>query len=145
MAVNWPGAVNVIRDCSGRGGGCLTPAGCEVDRSGNVDEEASGISVPSTDTILNMLLQVVPSRKTFAAHLADGQSSLRVKQSVKLEEWLLRLRMLSGYMLSIGLRGAKDLIAAGKDLLRGSIELRSYLSGDVAQVSMYNSRLSEDF
>ena len=101
--------------------------------------------MPSTDTILNMLLQVVPSRKTFAAHLADGQSSLRVKQSVELEEWLLRLRMLSGYMLSIGLRGAKDLIAAGKDLLRGSIELRSYLSGDVAQVSMYNSRLSEDF
>ena len=41
MAVNWPGAVNVIRDCSGRGGGCLTPAGCEVDRSGKVDGEAS--------------------------------------------------------------------------------------------------------
>ena len=40
--------------------------------------------------------------QTFAADLADGQSSLRVKQSVKLEEWLLRLRMLSGYMLSIG-------------------------------------------
>ena len=87
------------------------------------------------------MLQVVPSCKTFAAHLADGQSSLRVK----LEEWLLRLRMLSGYMLAIGLRGAKDLIAAGKDLLRGSIELRSYMSGDVAQVSVYNSRLSEDF
>ena len=101
--------------------------------------------MPSTDTILNMLLQVVPSRKTFAAHLADGQSSLRVKQSVKLEEWLLRLRMLSGYMLAIGLRGAKDLIAAGKDLLRGSIELRSYMSRDVVQVRMYNSRLSEDF
>ena len=90
-----------------------------------------------------MLLQVVPSRKTFAAHLADGQSSLRVKQSVKLEEWLLRLRMLSGYMLSIGLRGAKDLIAAGKDLLRGSIELRSYLSGDAACITVASARTSD--
>ena len=53
--------------------------------------------------------------------------------------------MLSGYMLSIGFRGAKDLIAAGKDLLRGSIELRSDMSRDVVQVSTYNSRLCEDF
>ena len=102
--------------------------------------------MPLTDTIFNMLLQVVPSRKTFAAHLADGQSSLRVKQSVKLEEWLLRLRMLSGYMLSIGFRGAKILIEAGKDLLRGSIELRSYMSRDVVQsacITVASARTSD--
>ena len=45
-------------------------------------------------------------------------------------------------MLSISFRGAKDLIATG---LRSSIELCSYMSGDVVQVSMYSSRLSEDF
>ena len=69
------------------------------------------ISVPATDAIFNMLLQVVPSRKAFATQLADGQPRLGMKQSR-----LLRLRMFSSYMLSISFRGAKDLIAANKDL-----------------------------
>ena len=84
--------------------------------------------MPATDTIFNMLLQVVPSRKAFATHLADGQPRLRVKQSVKLQEWLLRPRMLGGYMLSISFRGAKDLIATCKDLLHSSVELSSSAS-----------------
>ena len=149
------------------------PAGCEVDRSGasclGLEKMREKLSCGSTSachrqtrfsTVCCCRLYQARRRKTFAdLHILQMGSPADLEFVIsasskspcrRLEEWLLRLRMLSGYMLmAIGLRGGRKILSQQVKIscvaVSSSAVMQKDLSGDVAQVScMYNSRLSED-